>query len=76
MALKSMSIEKLITLKGQVEAFFPPKSWGNVERSNPNCPSSVAFKGQSRPQRRLAGAASLPNTAIPKIRPRPGPDAD
>jgi hypothetical protein len=80
MALKSMSIEKLVALKDQIEAMLSSKVLEQRRALESELAKLGRFQGGksgSKVARGFApGAQSHPNTAIPKIPLKPGPAAD
>ena len=72
MALKSMSIEKLVALKEQVEAALSSKVVEQRKALESSLSKLGRFQGEN-PQRALAyTGASRPNTAIRKTGRKPG----
>ena len=77
MALKSMSIEKLVALKGQVEAALSSKVMEQRRALESHLSKLGRFQAGKSTSKAARGARAVaPKYRIPKIPPRPGPDAD
>jgi hypothetical protein len=76
MALKSMSIEKLVALKEQVEAALSSKVFEQRKALESSLSKLGRFEGGKSSKGARGYGPLHPNTAIPTIPLRPGPDAD
>jgi hypothetical protein len=77
--LKSMSLDKLVTLKTQVEAALNSKVAAERRALQEGLSKLSRFQSGARSKLTLGrGARDLlpPNTAIPRIPAKPGPDED